>query len=185
MLAAIALLLAAPAEAPDWRRVATSDDRARLRQWRRAWMGALASAGGRLPDDPALFDPDRTLPDPMPPEGSYQCRVHKLGGREGLLTYVSYPAFACRVGPDGRFIKLGGSQRQIGRLYLSGRSRAVFLGTMVLGDERRAMPYGRDRQRDLAAWVEKIGERRWRMAFPYPHFESVLDVMELTPVRER
>ena len=26
-----------------------------------------------------------------------------------------------------------------------------------------------------------IGERRWRLAFPYPAFESTLDVIELLP----
>jgi hypothetical protein len=29
---------------------------------------------------------------------------------------------------------------------------------------------------------ERIGERRWRIVFPYPHFESLADVIELTPL---
>ena len=43
------------------------------------------------------------------------------------------------------------------------------------------MHYGRDRERDLAGWVERVGDRRWRLIFPYPHFESTLDVIELVP----
>ena len=52
---------------------------------------------------------------------------------------------------------------------------------MVLGDETIAYKYGRDPERDLAGWIERIGERRWRMILPYPHYESTLDVIELVP----
>jgi hypothetical protein len=180
----VALLLTAPAQAPaqlSWRRIATDHDRARLRNWRRAWVEALAAAGERLPREPELFDPDRALIGAMPPAGMYRCRTVKLGSRSGALPVVAYPSFTCRIGADGSFAKLGGSQRQVGQLYADTPARAVFLGTLVLGVERREMRYGRDRARDLAARVERIGERRWRMAFPYPAFESLLDVVELTP----
>jgi Domain of unknown function (DUF4893) len=60
--------------------------------------------------------------------------------------------------------------------------RQVFLGTLVLGDERRAMQYGRDQERDVAGFVERIGPNRWRMLLPRPHFESQIDVMELVPI---
>jgi hypothetical protein len=52
---------------------------------------------------------------------------------------------------------------------------------MQLGDERRAFQYGTDQDRDLAGLVERVGDHRWRLVFPYPHFESLLDVVELTP----
>jgi hypothetical protein len=55
------------------------------------------------------------------------------------------------------------------------------LGTLTLGDEPRAMPYGVDAQRDLAGFVERIGPARWRLVLPYPPFESQLDVIELVP----
>ena len=51
------------------------------------------------------------------------------------------------------------------------------------GDEARALRYSRDEERDLIGIIERVGERRWRMVFPRPHFESLLDVIELTPVR--
>jgi hypothetical protein len=57
----------------------------------------------------------------------------------------------------------------------------VFLGTLMLGDERRAMEYGVDPNRDVAGFVERIGPNRWRLAMPRPHFESIVDVMELLP----
>jgi hypothetical protein len=59
--------------------------------------------------------------------------------------------------------------------------RQVLLGTLVLGDETRAMQYGRDTDRDVAGYVERIGPNRWRLIQPYPHFESLTDVLELTP----
>jgi hypothetical protein len=61
----------------------------------------------------------------------------------------------------------------------------VFLGTLQLGDEQRALQYGRDRERDMAGVVERIGERRWRLVLPYPHFESTIDIVELVPADSR
>ena len=104
-------LLAAPVSAEKrdagWREVATAEDRGRLRSWRDAWMKALpaARAGGGasvIAGDPALFDPDRTLRDPVPPAGMYRCRTYKLGAQGPAgLDWVAYPWFRCRVGQDG------------------------------------------------------------------------------------
>jgi hypothetical protein len=33
----------------------------------------------------------------------------------------------------------------------------------------------------MTGLVERIGARRWRLVLPAPHFESGLDVVELTP----
>ena len=57
-----------------------------------------------------------------------------------------------------RFAKLTGSQRPVGMIFPGDAMRQVFLGTLVLGDESRAMQYGRDRDRDLAGFVERIGD---------------------------
>ena len=54
----------------------------------------------------------------------------------------------------------------------------------MLGDETRALRYGRDRERDLIGVVERVGADRWRIAFPRPHYESLLDVIELVPAVE-
>lgn len=179
---------------PDWRSVATDDDKARLREWRTAWTRGLAKAqasghSAEIAGEGALLVPDAAIgwQDPVP--GIYRCRTIKIGAQaEGLLDYVAYPPFDCRLrSKDGvlRLAKLSGSQRPIGLLLPDPPDRMLFLGTLQLGDESRPFEYGRDRERDLAAVVERIGERRWRLAFPFPHFESIIDVMELTPAPER
>ena len=177
------------AAGPDWRTVATEPDRHRLRDWRTAFTRALEQArtGGHAADldrEGVLLQPDAALGGPIP-NGDYRCRVIKLGAKsEGMLNYVAYPAFRCRISQNGslqHFDKLNGSQRPHGTIYAGDQLRGAFLGTMVLGDETRAYQYGRDTERDMAGWVERIADNRWRLVFPYPHYESTLDVVELVP----
>ena len=182
---------AAVAVAPNWRDVATGGDRKRLHDWRAAWVLALGQARAahraEVSAEGALLDPDAALPAAALPAGDYACRTIKLGAKsEGLLDYVGYPPFACRVGTADAggvrsFIKLTGSQRPMGRLFPENDRRLLFLGTLQLGDERGVIRYGHDRERDMAAWLERIGPARWRLVFPYPAFESNLDVLELVP----
>ena len=195
MLSALLFALTACATTPaapsvqSWQEAAKPDDRKRLRDWRSAFTRAIdqARAGGNAADverEGILLQPDAAVGGPIP-NGDYSCRVIKVGAKgEGLLNYVAYPAFRCRVSQQGgvqHFDKLSGSQRPHGTIYPADQLRQVFLGTMVLGDETRAYQYGRDADRDLAGWVEKIGDNRWRLVMPYPRFESTLDVMELVP----
>ena len=177
----------------DWRTIAREEDRRRLRNWREAWVEALADAraGGHAAEiaaEGALLEPDSARPSLAPPPGDYACRTIKLGaGSPGMLPYVAYPAFRCRIRTDGAaltLVKLDGSQRPIGRLYTDTERRMVFLGTMQLGDERRAYQYGIDGERDLAGMLERVDDRRWRLVFPYPRHESLLDAIELIPAAE-
>jgi hypothetical protein len=180
---------AVPAVA-SWRAVATDFDRERMRKWRTAWVRALAQAragghGAEVAAEGVLLEPDAALKGAALPPGDYRCRVVKVGGKsETMLDYVAYPSFDCRIaaasGPMD-FVKLTGSQRPIGRLFADSDRRLVFLGTLQLGDEQGVLRYGHDRQRDMIGLLERIGERRWRLAFPYPAFESTLDVFELVP----
>ena len=174
-----------------WRRIATIDDRERLRDWRTTFTTALDAArkAGHSADidrEGALLDPDAALSNGTIPTGMYRCRVIKLGAKaQGNLAYVSYPGFTCRVRPDHQLQRLGklsGSQRYVGIVFPNDAVRQVFLGTLVLGDERRALQYGQDQDRDVAGYVERIGPARWRLIMPKPHFESQLDVMELVPI---
>lgn len=172
----------------DWRRVATVADRARLRGWRGAWVDALAQVDAKqLAAEPKLFDPDRALADALPPPGGYRCRTFKLGARGGIgPTYSASAWFGCRIDSNGdtdviSLVKVDGSQRPVGTVFADTASRAIFLGTMELGDEKRPMRYGRDANRDMAGLIERIGAQRWRVVLPYPRFESVLDVVELVP----
>ena len=66
-------------------------------------------------------------------------------------------------------------------LFPESDARAIFLGTLVLGDETAPLRYGQDSNRDMIGYVERIGEKRWRLVLPYPRFESLLDVVDLTP----
>jgi hypothetical protein len=175
------------AVSPDWRRVATSADRGRLRGWRGAWINALSHVDPTaIAREPALFDPDHSIAGAMPAPGAYRCRTFKLGARTGVgPTFTSYGWFACRIDRDLRgqlvFGKSSGSQRPVGTIYADTDTRSIFLGTMVLGDETRALDYGRDAGRDMAGVIERIGPKRWRLVLPYPRFESVLDVVEFVP----
>ena len=174
----------------DWRRVATPADRIRLRGWRQAWVDALATVTAKdelatLQSDPALFDPDRVLQGAKPPAGGYRCRVFKLGANgTAMHNLTTYPAVDCTVTDEGAvssLYKVSGAQRPVGLVFPDSASRAVFLGTMVLGDESKPRNYGQDANRDMAGYVERIGTRRWRLVLPRPRFESLLDVVEITP----
>ena len=176
--------------AANWRRLATEGDRDRMGDWRTVWDRALSQAraaghAAEIEREGLLLEPDAALTRPDLPAGDYECRTIKLGTQsQDGLAYVAYPPFRCRVRTENgitRFTKLSGSQRPIGRLYPDIDRRLIFLGTMQLGDERRAYRYGTDRERDMIGLVERIGERRWRLVFPSPRFESTLDVIELTP----
>jgi hypothetical protein len=176
----------------NWRIIVTEDDRRRIRRWRNNWVDAVARAraaghGAEIDREGALLDPDSGLAHAAPPPGDYDCRTIKVGARsEGLREYEAFPAFHCRLSQDGgrlHFTRLNGSQRPVGILFADQDRRLIFLGTLQLGDEVAALRYSRDTERDMAGLVERVGERRWRIGFPAPHFESLLDVIELVPRR--
>ena len=181
-----------PRAGSDWRALATEEDRGRVRHWRDAWTDALAQASrsdaAAIAAGGSLFDPDAALPGAQPPPGDYACRTVKLGRapQGGVLDYVAYPAFRCRISLQGgrlQFTKLTGSQRPVGTIFPDNGRRMIFLGTLMLGDETQALRYSRDRERDLIGIIERVGDQRWRIVFPRPHYESLLDVIELTPVQ--
>jgi hypothetical protein len=199
ILAAVAIALGActttrqaerrAVEAADWRSVVTEADNKRLRGWRGDFIRALQKAraaghGAAIDGHGRLLEPDAAIPGALP-NGAYRCRIIKLGGQGGgLLDYIAYPAFTCRVVADGAvqyFSKQSGSQRPMGRIYRGDAMRGVFLGTLLLGDETRPMRYGGDSERALAGWVERVEPARWRIVLPAPHFESMTDVIELVP----
>lgn len=174
----------------DWRQVATLKDRERLCDWRKSFADGLDAArksghGADIAREGALLNPDAALGGGPISNGMYACRVIKLGAKSaGMLDYVGYPAFACRVDQERDlqgFAKLTGSQRPVGLIFPGDAMRQIFLGTLVLGDEREAMQYGQDETRDVAGYVERIGPNRWRLVMPNPAFESQTDVMELVP----
>jgi hypothetical protein len=181
------------AERPNdtWRSLVTDDDRTRLRHWRDVWTEALAQAQpgneAAIAREGPLLDPDAALPGPRLPAGDYRCRTIKLGAQTaGHAVFTIYEPHPCRIGAEGarlHFTLLDGPQRPIGILFPDIGRRMIFLGTLQLGDEALAYRYSRDRERDMAGLIERIGERRWRLVLPHPHFESLLDVIEIVPAR--
>lgn len=173
-----------------YKEVMSENDRIRLRDWRRTFEAALtaARAGGRSAEiarEGALLDPDAAIAGPSIPNGTYLCRVIKLGAKDpGNLVYAAYGPFSCRIRQDRqlqRFSKLNGPQRYVGLIFPGDQIHNIFLGTLVLEDETRALQYGQDEKRDVAGYVDRIGPERWRVVMPLPHFESKLDVIELVP----
>jgi hypothetical protein len=173
-----------------WKDVVTADDRARLRDWRATFVAAVRAASATHAADIAregpLLEPDAALAGAELPNTLFRCRVIKLGAKQpGNLDYVSYAPFTCQVRAERglqRLNKLTGSQRYVGLVFPNDSMREIFLGTLVLGDEKRALQYGQDQTRDIAGYVERIGPNHWRLVMPRPHFESQLDVMELVPI---
>lgn len=184
------LAIAATSATPDWHAVATDDDQQRLRGWRDSWTKTVAAVraageGAKLDADTALFDPDRALDQAAPLPGEYRCRWIKLGSAaKNVAAFTAYPAEPCRIAAAGKLLRfrfLHGAQRPRGVIFPDEPDRDVFLGTLELSDETRALEYGRDEKRDMAGYVARIGDRRWRLTLPQPHFESLFDVIELTP----
>lgn len=175
----------------DWRGVITAADRDRYQRRDAAWTLALQQAkrqpgSGDLASLGDLIDPGAARASATPPVGNYRCRTVKLGsqGGEQGLGYVVYGWFACRIEqtPAGlKFSKLTGSQRPSGLLFPENDRHMLFLGSMALASEPAARSYGLRPDRDMVAVLERIGERRWRLAGPWPANESNLDLIELVP----
>jgi Domain of unknown function (DUF4893) len=197
---ALALLLfamptaAAPKEAVqptgDWRKVATPADKSRLMRWRVTMVAALASAdrdgeGEAITREGALLLPDAGLERPAIPAGNYECRSIKIGRKGSATKPVAVrPASPCTLSEKGarmRLMVLSGNQRARGDIFPGNERRQIFLGSIALGDETRAMDYGRDGARDMAGSLERIGDNRWRLLLPEPGFDAQMEVIEITP----
>ena len=174
-----------------WKQVATTNDRQRIADWRTNFLSAVDAAkkaghGAEIAQEGPLFDPDSTTGPVGIPNGLYRCRLFKIGSKanSGSAAYRAGPPSLCRVKAQRglqRFNKYGGQQRYVGLIFPGDAVHQVFLGTLVLGDETRALQYGQDELRDSAGFVDRIAPDRWRIVMPQPHFESMLDVIELVP----
>lgn len=210
LLAALALTLvsAAPLHAAkperSWQEAATGADRKRLARLWEAWTGAMAdiAANGQTPALSALGPvavadagtmhanaADREASPakgPLPVPGAYLCRTLRLGqkGNKAAASRVqvgeSYP---CRIeAKEGSlwFEQETGANRLGGRLYADG-DRLVFLGATALRGEMGVMPYGADPERNAIGALRALGPAQWRLELPWPTWQSMLDLVELTP----
>jgi len=188
-LGIVSLAMAGAAHAERWQDIVTPSDADRLAKRDAAFADALAEVraseyAGELAGNALLYDPKKRLDTPLPPAGKYLCATHKLGGQ--FLAFIAYPDFACAIygtGARRQFVKLTGSQRPVGFIYADGKRNGVFLGSLMLGDDAALVPYGQDKERDLAGTVERIGKAHWRIVFPNPYYESTMDIIELRPMQ--
>lgn len=193
-LAALCALTAGPVLAEnltDGTRI-RDEDTARLESLDRATGAALRAALGNGSPQQAA-DAAEALRGPAQPAdsvnlkalaGDWSCKMTKIGGN---LPSVTYPPFRCRIGADGAFAKLTGSQRTAGKLHRDGDAW-VYLGSTTVNDDP-PRPYADfPDQVDTAASetlpdvavFEATGANTARLLFPLPYRESVLNVLTLS-----
>ncbi len=175
---------------PDWRAIIRPAELGRLDRLNDAWLQALREARAYKPDAVHglgdLINPEAAQPGVTPPVGDYRCRTIKLGAKsDGMLAFVQYGWFKCRITqtPKGlKLAKVSGSQRPSGLLFPDTGKRMILLGSISVGNEAAANSYGLHPDRDIVGVLERLDERRWRLAMPWPYLESNLDLIELEKV---
>jgi hypothetical protein len=173
-----------PEETKPWAGVIQQDDEPKLT----GLSGTLARVRGtvpkrlqaRLSGEKELLDPGVTLLLPTPPPGPYRCRLIRLGGRAGI---VSFPADTCYVEARAQGISLDkqtGSARFGGWLYADSDARLVFLGSRLAPRTKTLPGYGHAAAANVVGAVERVAPFRWRLTLASAG--TTLDVYELTPV---
>jgi hypothetical protein len=180
----------APVDQPSgWRATATPDDQRRIDglsgRLQRVLAAIPARLRARVTAEGPLLEPTAGLDAPALSPGSYQCRLVRIGGRRGVVSYK--PDF-CYIAVDGgkqSFTKQTGAQLPGGWLFDDqGDKRLIFLGTLRPRQAGSAPPYGASPQRDVAAVIERIAPFRWRMMLARNdgQGDQTLDIYELIPV---
>lgn len=177
-----------------WQEQISEPDRKRLAGLWNAWTRALnqaadAGEGLRLAELGSLAVADAAKPAPLPAAGAYRCRTVKIGVRQsarmqGMPALDLAPPHPCTItAKDGLlwFEQLEGPARLGGTLYADGE-RMVFLGTKALRGELGMRAYGSDATRDQVGVLQALGDGRWRLELPWPHWQSNLEIVEISPI---
>ena len=188
--AVVTVAAGVPVEQPTgWRATATADDQARIEglgdRMQRMLAAVPAGARARVAAERPLLDPKSALDAPALSPGSYQCRLVRIGGRRGVVSYKSDFCYIAMVDGKQSFTKQTGTQLPGGWLFDDDKGkRLIFLGTLRPQQAPSAPPYGQLRQRDVAAVIERIAPFRWRMALVKNdgQGDQMLDIYELIPV---
>lgn len=151
-------------------------------QWKRALDAVPKSRHSALAAEGALLDPDAALELPALPPGPYHCRLVRLGGSTGLITYK--PDFCYVEGDTQRqsFTKQDGNRLFGGWLFDDGTRRTVFMGSVRANKNSVAPAYGTYPLRDVAGVIERVSPFRWRLILTRAGKGALLDVYELVPV---
>lgn len=175
----------APAIPVEWRGVAHPGDRAMIERIGAYWDDALNAVRPwrrpALADEGTLLMPDVALDRVAPSPGRYRCRTVRLAPRTpgGLQAFRLWPCFVEAEDRLLTFAKAGGEDRPAGRLWPDGDRRMIFLGAVPRRPADRPPAYGDGRASDRVAALERVGDFRWRLAFPRP--DGGLDILELVP----
>jgi hypothetical protein len=188
--AVVTVAAGAPVEQPTgWRATATADDQARIEglgdRMQRMLSAVPAGVRARVAAERSLLDPNSALDAPALSPGSYQCRLVRIGGRRGVVSYKSDFCYIAMVDGKQSFTKQTGTQLPGGWLFDDDKGkRLIFLGTLRPQQAASAPPYGQVRQHDVAAVIERIAPFRWRMALVKNdgQGDQMLDIYELIPV---
>jgi hypothetical protein len=172
-----------------WRRIASTQDQARLDRVAAAWAEALSTARDagfvrEIAEEGALLQPD-ALARGVPSPGPYRCRIVRLGAAGRGPAYVSFTPYFCHITVEGEQLgltKQTGSERPAGYLWDDGPDRMIFVGAAALGNEAAPPAYGENADRDLVGILERVGTFRYRVVMPRPRAVAMLDVLEMVPV---
>ncbi|MGO4451178.1 DUF4893 domain-containing protein [Phyllobacterium sp. TAF24] len=165
-------------------KIITPADTKRLEQYDQTKTKAVADAKatGSAADirivDELLKRPSLPFSEGFDMTGNWQCRTIKLGGMAPAL--VVYGWFKCKVTDDGSgwaLEKVTGSQRTKGRFYTESDKRLTYLGTGYVSDQKPAK-YGAGPKTDEAGYAYRTGKNAFRIEFPAPYYESLLNIME-------
>jgi hypothetical protein len=178
------------AAAADWQAIITAEDRGRLDRLAESIRkgDAIAAASHPAAADTnalrAILDPPDTRVAADRLAGNWRCRTIKVGD-----ILVVYAWFKCRIAATAgglRLEKISGSQRLSGTLYADGPTRLILLGAGTVNDDP-PVPYSAlageggpvDTDADMVGVLTQPAPDRLRIVFPFPHYESIYDVMEL------
>ncbi|MEK1891639.1 MAG: DUF4893 domain-containing protein [Phyllobacterium sp.] len=165
-------------------RLITKSDKLRLDQYEVTRTSAVDAArkGGGSGDveqlNGILAKPTLAFSEGFDMVGNWQCRTIKLGKQPPLTIY---DWFRCRVTDDGSgwtLEKVSGSQRTKGRFYTESDKRLTYLGVGYVAGEKPKR-YGVTPDSDQAGYAYRTGKDEFRIEFPAPARESVLDIIEL------
>ncbi|MHC1548564.1 DUF4893 domain-containing protein [Phyllobacterium sp. K27] len=165
-------------------KIITVPDKARLESYETTKAQALDEArkGGEPTDIAKLNDIFAASPlrfsEDFDMTGNWQCRTTKLGKTTPL---VIYSWFKCRVTDDGSgwtLEKTSGSQRTKGRFFTDSDTRLIYLGSGYIAGEK-PKKYGSGADTDEVGYAYRMSKDSFRIEFPAPARESLLDVLEL------
>jgi hypothetical protein len=165
-------------------RLITKSDQARLVKYEETKAKAVEEArkGGAAADvnqlDGILAKPRLAFSEDFNMVGNWKCRATKLGNEPPL---VIYGWFKCRVTDDGSgwmLEKTSGSQRTKGRFYTDNDKRLAYLGVSYIAGEK-PKSYGVGPDSDQVGYVYRTADNAFRIEFPAPARESLMDILEL------